>query len=292
MDFGNNLRRRKNEISAFSWYGGKTCHLDWLLPIINNVKHKVYVESFAGSAAILLNKIPSEVEVYNDIHSEVVNFFKILRTRSEELIPLLEFTPYAREEFSISCTEQIDDPLEKARRFFVRARQVRSGLATKATPGRWSYTKKDSRQKRALPVNQWFVAIEGLEKVCDRLKNIQIEHIDALDAIQRYDTPDTLHYVDPPYVMSSRTGGENYYHEFSDEQHFNLLNLLLSVQGKVVISGYINELYSKTLIGWKESRRTSCYANTTLQNGKKSYRQEVIWTNFDFELENKGWDNL
>jgi DNA adenine methylase len=285
------MRRRKNDISAFSWYGGKTCHLDWLLPVVNNTKHKVYVESFAGSGAILLNKIPSEVEVYNDIHSEVVNFFRVLRTHPKELISLLELTPYSREEFAISCTEQIDSPIEKARRFFVRARQVRSGLATRATPGRWSYTKKDARQKRALPVNQWLGAIEGLEDVCSRIKDIQIEHIDALDAIQRYDTPDTLHYVDPPYLMSSRSGGENYRHEFSDEQHLSLLNLLLTVQGKVVLSGYINELYSTTLAGWKESRRASCYANSTLQNGEKSQRQEVIWTNFDCELSDKGWDS-
>lgn len=284
------MRRRKNEISAFSWYGGKTCHLDWLLPIINNVKHKVYVESFAGSGAILLNKIPSEVEVYNDIHSEVVNFFRILRTRSSELISLLDLTPYSREEFSLACTEGSDDPLERARRFFVKARQVRSGLATTATPGRWSYTKKDSRQNRALPVNHWIGSIEGLQFISERIKDVQVEHIDALDAIQRYDTPETLHYIDPPYLMSSRTGGVNYQYEFSDEQHLCLLNLLLSVQGKVIVSGYINELYSTTLKGWKESKRASSYANSTLQNGEKSYRQEVIWTNFDFELK-EGWDS-
>ena len=285
------MRRRKNEISAFSWYGGKTCHLNWLLPIIDGIQHKVYVESFAGSGAVILNKIPSEVEVYNDIHSEVVNFFQVLRTRSEELIALLELTPYSREEFAVACREQVEDSLEKARRFFVRARQVRSGLATKATPGRWSYTKKDSRQKRALPVNQWLGAIDGLEDVCNRIKDVQIERIDALDAIQRYDTPNTLHYVDPPYLMSSRTGGENYQHEFSDEQHLELLNLLLSVQGKVVLSSYKNDLYSTTLKDWKESRRIACYANTTLQNGEKSYRQEVIWTNFNCEISDKGWDS-
>ena len=284
------MRRRKNEISAFSWYGGKTCHLDWLLPIINNVEHKVYVESFAGSGAILLNKNPSEVEVYNDIHSEVVNFFRILRTRSSELISLLDLTPYSREEFSLACLETSDDPLERARRFFVKARQVRSGLATTATPGRWSYTKKDSRQNRALPVNHWIGAIEGLQFISERIKDVQIEHIDALDAIQRYDTPETLHYIDPPYLMSSRTGGVNYKYEFSDEQHLCLLNLLLSLQGKVIVSGYINELYSTTLKSWKESKRACSYANSTLQNGEKSYRQEVIWTNFDFDLK-EGWDS-
>jgi len=193
------MRRRKNEISAFSWYGGKTCHLNWLVPLVDSTPHKVYVESFGGSAAVLLNKAPSDVEVYNDIHNDVVNFFEVLRLNQKELVGLLDLTPYSREEFRIACMEEAIDPLEKARRFFVKARQVRSGLATKATPGRWSYTKKDARQKRALPVSQWLGAIDGLEDVCNRIKNVQIEHIDALDAIQRYDTPNALHYIDPPY---------------------------------------------------------------------------------------------
>lgn len=284
------MRRRKTEISAFSWYGGKTYHLEWLLPIVNSVPHKAYIESFGGSAAVLLNKNPSEVEVYNDIHGDVVNFFKILRTQGSELIGLLRLTPYSREEFTLACRSDADDSFEKARQFFVRARQVRNGLATKATPGRWSYTKKDSRQGRALPINQWLNSIEGLQEICDRIQNVQIEHLDALDVIQRYDTPGSLHYIDPPYLMSSRTGGENYSHEYNEEQHANLLKLLLTLQGKVVLSGYINEMYPSVLKGWKESRRISRLANATLTDGTKQLRQEVIWTNFDCKLSEEGWE--
>lgn len=284
------MRRKKTEISAFSWYGGKTYHLDWLLPIVNSVKHKSYVESFAGSAAVLLNKIPSEVEVYNDVHGDVVNFFKILRTQGDELISLLELTPYSREEFTLACNTEEIDPLEKARLFFIRARQVRSGLATKATPGRWSYTKKDSRGKRALPINQWLNAIDGLEAILCRIKDVQIENLDAFDVIQRYDTENTLHYVDPPYLMSSRTGGENYSHEYNENQHSELLKLLLELKGKVILSGYINDMYPSILLGWNEYRRKSHLANTTLQDGIKQPRQEVIWTNFECNIGKEGWE--
>ena len=285
------MRRKTNQISAFSWYGGKTYHLDWLLPIINEIPHKTYVESFGGSAAVLLNKIPSEIEVYNDVYSEVVNFFKVLRTNSEELIRLLELTPYSREEFALACDIKKDLPdIEKARLFFIRARQVRNGLATKATPGRWSYTKKDSRRDIALPVNQWLGGIDGLQEIFNRIKLIQIENLDALDVIERYDTEQTLHYVDPPYLMNTRTGGENYSHEFSEEEHLNLLKLLKSLKGKVVISGYINEMYSSLLKDWKEYRRIFCCSNSTLNDGKKQLRQEVIWTNFNVNLHGKGWE--
>ena len=274
------MRRKKTEISAFSWYGGKTYHLDWLLPIINSVPHKSYVESFSGSAAILLNKIPSEVEVYNDVYGDVVNFFKVLRTDGPKLIELLQLTPYAREEY-VASLEKESNPLEKARKFFVKARQVRNGLATMATPGKWSYTKKDSRNKKSLPVNQWLNAIDGLDVICERIKDVQIECLDALDVIERYDTEKTLHYVDPPYVNC--TG--NYSDKYDEKQHEKLLALLLKIKGKVVLSGYASELYSSTLKGWQESKRKECFTNTTLVGGKKNKRQEIIWSNFNFELD-------
>src|SRR5687767_5197898 len=99
----------RGKMVAFSWYGGKTSHLTWLLPIIDGTPHTTYVESFGGSAAVLLNKKPSPVEVYNDLYSDVVNFFSVLRYKREQLLPLLELTPYSREEFADSCnTDETD----------------------------------------------------------------------------------------------------------------------------------------------------------------------------------------
>jgi len=279
--------KKQTQLSAFSWYGGKTCHLKWLLPIIESIPHVAYLESFAGSAAVLLNKKPSPVEVYNDLYGDVVNFFKVLRLQGKELISLLELTPYSREEFSLCCESSELSDLEQARRFFVRARQVRNGLATKASAGRWSYTKKDARRDRALTVSQWLTAIDGLENIVLRLKNVQIEHLDAIEVIKRYDTDETLHYVDPPYLMSARTGGVNYAHEFSESQHIELLETLKSIKGKVVLSGYINELYQSELSDWHEFKSTIKYANSTLLNGEKKERQEVIWTNFPLRIEHE-----
>ncbi|MEI8269907.1 MAG: DNA adenine methylase [bacterium] len=274
--------KKQDQLSAFSWYGGKTCHLNWLLPIIDSVEHTAFVEPFAGSGAIILNKNPSPVEVYNDLYGDVVNFFQVLRNQGEDLIKLLELTPYSREEFSLCCDNDMEiSSIEKARRFFVKARQVRNGLATMATPGRWSYTKKDSRRDRALTVSQWLSAIDGLDLICKRLRNVQIENLDAFELIPRYDTENTLFYVDPPYLMSSRTGGINYKHEFSDQDHINLINLLLSLKGKVIISGYQSDLYSKMLSSWNETKNSFKLANSTLKDGEKKERQEIIWTNFE-----------
>src|SRR6266496_5288127 len=113
---------------AFGWYGGKYSHLDWLLPLLPQATH--YCEPFGGSAAVLLNREPAPVETYNDIDGEVVNFFRVLREQKEALLEAIGLTPFSREEFQLAiskATEGVSD-VERARRFFIRARQVRTGL--------------------------------------------------------------------------------------------------------------------------------------------------------------------
>src|SRR5579883_1634640 len=125
---------------AFGWYGGKFSHLGWLLPLLPKTQH--YCEPFAGSAAVLLNRDPSPVETYNDLDGEVVNFFRVCRDHSEQLLKAIALTPFSREEFAVACVLDPEaTPVERARRFYVRARQVRTGLAQTATLGRWGNCK-------------------------------------------------------------------------------------------------------------------------------------------------------
>src|SRR5213082_3593935 len=95
------ISRTKRKLIAFGWYGGKYSHLDWLLPLLPTCHH--YVEPFAGSAAVLLNREPSPVETYNDIDSEVTNFFRVLRDEKEKLVEAIGLTPFSREEFALAC---------------------------------------------------------------------------------------------------------------------------------------------------------------------------------------------
>ena len=106
-----------------------------------------YCEPFGGSAAVLLNREPSPVETYNDLDGEVVNFFRVLRDQKDALIEAIGLTPFSREEFSLALSDNGDalPDLERARRFFVRARQVRTGLAQTASLGRWANCKNTSR---------------------------------------------------------------------------------------------------------------------------------------------------
>src|ERR1700693_3461881 len=138
--------RGRRKLIAFGWYGGKFSHQDWLLPLLPKCHH--YCEPFGGSAAVLLNRPPSPVETYNDIDGEVSTFFRVLRQDGDKLIRSIGLTPFSREEFFIACStngHKIPD-FERARRFFIRARQVRTGLAQTASIGRWANCKDTTRK--------------------------------------------------------------------------------------------------------------------------------------------------
>lgn len=264
---------------CFGWYGGKFSHLKWLLPLLPYTHH--YVEPFAGSAAVLLNREPSPVETYNDIDGEVANFFRVLRDQKEALIEAIALTPFSREEFAIAINEPINNisPLERARRFFVRARQVRTGLAQTASIGRWAYCKKSSRNGMAGAVSRWLGSIDGLPKIADRLLRVQIENRPAIEVIKRYDSPETLFYCDPPYPHESRGDSGAYGFEMSNSDHKELARVLRSVKGKVALSGYRCPLLDELYEGWNRLEAPEKQAHSC-----KKPRTEVLWTNYSPEL--------
>lgn len=261
---------------AFGWYGGKYSHLDWLLPLLPSCHH--YCEPFSGSAAVLLNREPSPVETYNDLDAEVANFFRVLRNDPDRLIRAIGLTPFSREEFAKAC--EIDPalpPLERARRFYVRARQVRTGLAQTASLGRWANCKNTSRAGMGGAVSRWLGAVRDLPEIAERLLRVQIENRPAIEVIQLYDSPTTLFYCDPPYVHSTRGDSNAYSYEMSDDEHGELAKVLNSVQGLVAVSNYdcdlINELYPPP-------RWTKFVSEERTNHSTKDKRVEVLWTNY------------
>ncbi|MEA2574610.1 MAG: adenine methylase [Chloroflexia bacterium] len=271
--FGLGTRRK---LIAFGWYGGKFSHLEWLLPLLPQAHH--YCEPFAGSGAVLLNRAPSPVETYNDLDGEVVNFFRVLRTEKERLVEAIGLTPFSREEFSIACTLDPDlEPLERARRFYVRARQVRTGLAQTATVGRWANCKNTSRAGMSGAISRWLGAVEDLPEIADRLIRVQIENRPAIDVIQLYDSPDTLFYCDPPYVHDTRGDSKAYGYEMTDKEHGELADVLNSVQGKVAISNYQCDLMDRLYPAPKWTKHTG---NPRTIHSTKDTRAEVLWTNY------------
>ena len=207
---------------AFGWYGGKYVHLDFILPHLpEDADH--FCDVYGGSAAVLVNRPPAPAETYNDLDSELVNFFTVLRRQPEALIREIGLTPFSREELATACQGESDLPaLERARRFYVRARQTRTGLAQTSSEGRWAHCVLTSRAGMAGAVSRWLGAVEGLPEIAQRLQRVQIENAPALEVVERYDTPRTLFYLDPPYVHGSRGDSAAYRHEMTDADHRSL----------------------------------------------------------------------
>lgn len=269
-----------DKVIAFGWYGGKFSHLDWLLPLLPKTTH--FCEPFGGSAAVLLNREPSPIETYNDLDSEIVNFFRVLREQKEALIEAIGLTPFSREEFELAIVSPPQDisDLERARRFFIRARQVRTGLAQTASAGRWANCVLTSRAGMAGAVSRWLGSVEGLSEIVQRLLRVQIENAPAIDVINRYDSEETLFYCDPPYPHSSRGDSRAYGYEMTDKEHRELARALHTVKGKVALSSYHCDIMDELYSDWRriEAEPKNCHSI-------KKLRTEVLWINYELERE-------
>jgi DNA adenine methylase len=259
------------------YHGGKWRMADWI--ISHMPEHRIYVEPFGGGASVLLRKKPSQCEIYNDLDDDIVNLFAVLRdpARAEQLAKQIDLTPFARTEFFgayASCAE----PVEQARRTLVRS-QMGFGSAG-ATKGKTGFRGTGGRQKNHETV-LWSQQPDRLLAAAQRLKQAIIENRDALDCIQYYDTPDTLTFVDPPYMHSTRdaatVSGKAYRHEMSDAQHIELLHVLLKCKGKVMLTGYAHPIYDDLLTGW---HRVTRQARASGARGGV-LRNEVLWMNFE-----------
>ncbi len=272
--------RRRTRRSAFPYYGGKYVHLNFLLPLLP-ARHRHFCEPFGGSAAVLLNRPPAPIETYNDLDSEAVNFFACLRNHPQRLLRLLRATPYGRQELQTArLPSKGVAPVERARRFFIRAHQTFNARAQTGTATQWSYARETSRRGMSALVSKWLNGIAGLPEVVERLRRVQLEHAPAVAVIRRYDSPDTLFYCDPPYPYESRRSLNTYAYEMSDRDHETLAETLRAVKGAVAISGYRCPLMDRLYGDWRRAD-----ASPRRHNASKGARVESVWMNYDAEAE-------
>lgn len=246
--------------------GAKNRLADWILSFVP--EHDVYLEPYAGSLAVLFNKRRSHIETVNDLNGDVVNFFKVLRDYPNELAYLIELTPYARSEYYKAYEKEDCTDLERARKFCVQCWQG-FGCSNTYRNG----FKSGQQSVSPNPAKAWNCLPERLTTAAERLKGVQIECLPVVELIRRYDTSDVFIYADPPYLTETRKSNL-YKFEMSDQDHVELLETLLNHPGKVLLSGYDNELYNGLLNGWHKE-----YKSTVAEAGNK--RIEVLWMNYD-----------
>lgn len=254
------------------YHGGKWRLAKWI--ISHFPAHGIYVEPYGGAASVLLRKQPAITDVYNDLDNEIVNVFRVLRepSQAEELRRLLYLTPFARSEYDLSMMPA-GNPVESARRTIVRSFM---GHGSNAVTARHKSGFRGRRDGSAGPERDWKNHCDIVPAFVNRMRRVVIECVPALELISRYDSPDTLFYIDPPYLGKTRTSFKHgYRHEMNAADHEELAERLHNISGMAVVSGYDSDLYNVIYGDWPVVSITSCA--DSISRRKDGLRKENLW---------------
>jgi len=256
--------------AVLRYFGGKWSLAPWVLSHLPK-RHRIYVEPFGGAASVLLRKVRSDVEVYNDLDDEIVGLFRVLQDPAQcaQLFRTLRRTPYSRREFELAFVASAD-PVVRAQRTVVRAFQSFHHSSVFDSKKRSFADALHRTGTGKGKIGEWSTYPRALAAVHRRLQGVGIECRDALAVIKAQDTPQTLFFIDPPYVQSTRSS-TGYRHELTDARHVELLDTIKAVQGMVVLAGYPSQLYDQALAGWTRVERPHRAAGSTRT------RTEVLW---------------
>lgn len=271
----------------FTYFGGKTsiaARLVKLLPA-----HEHYVETHAGSLAVLLAKPPSAMETVNDQDQDLMTFWRVLRDRPADLTWACAMTPHSRAEAAMAADPAPTwppglDELERARLMWVKLTQCRAGLTGQRTGWRYYQDPRGSHSSMPDYLDSYAARIAA---AAARIRGVSLEFLPAAEIIALYGRHEgNLLYVDPPYLESVRkkcSGGRSrgplYAHELrTDADHAALLEALLGCRSAVVLSGYPSELYDSMLESWHRAE----ISTTTGNGGADRDRTEVVWSNRPF----------
>lgn len=221
--------------TPISYYGGKQQMLRHILPLIPD--HIVYCEPFCGGAAVYWSKTPSKVEVINDLNDELINFYIVIQTRFKDLQKMVKCTLHSRkihrEAWDIYQNPAIYDPVRRAWAIWVLSSQSFGSQLSKS----WGFDKtKSSIARKVMNKKRQFT-----DDLKERIELTQIENRDALDVIRLYDTPETFHYLDPPYPDTN----QGHYKGYTMDDLEQLLIRLSSIKGKFLLSNYPQEIIEK-----------------------------------------------
>jgi len=252
--------------SFMSWIGGKKALRDEILRRFP-LEFERYVEVFGGAGWVLFHKSPSPFEVYNDINGNLVNLFACVRGRPEELIAALEFTLNAREDFdrlrAVLRSKAALPDVTRAAYFYQVLCQ--------------SYAKKMTGFA-GLPCDMWS-KFPTIRAAAARLQGVVVENLDFERLVERYDHPDTLFYLDPPYFFS-----EGIYRGmgFTRADHERLAAALMRTAGRWLLSyndcGEVRGLYTRPGVTIETVSRIDNMAQR-FEGGQQF--AEVIIANYD-----------
>lgn len=254
--------------TPITYYGGKQMLLKYILPLIP--PHTIYCEPFFGGGAVFFAKPKSEVEVINDLNGEVINFFKVAKTKFSELQKEIQSTPHSRELYKKAMVVyEYPDMFPDVKRAWALWTLTNQGFA--GMIGSWGFGKENSKEKSLVKKRDDFT-----KEYANRLNQVQIECNDALKVIARCDDKDAFIYCDPPYIGSD----QGHYKGYSEAEYKKLLDALVKVKGKFLLSSYPSTLLSSYIKKhkWKVHKITKSVAVTKNTDKMKT---EMLVMNYD-----------
>lgn len=264
-------REARRPLAITRYPGGKWYLINWITDHLPKATR--FVEGFAGTATILLNRLRAEEEILIEKNPDQATLLRVVRDQPQELIERLQPLRWDRLTFMdarfLLEAGAYDTDLERAALVYTVRKQSFGGIG-----GSFAYVIERNPQR------QWDRGLRRLLRVSERLHGVEVINANALDVLKRFDAPDTLFYLDPPYVLSSRSPATLYgQYEMSDDDHRSLCVLIRRLEGKVVLSGYANPIYDELLGDWR-TVKCDAYAYARPGGGPRVKKVEVLWKNF------------
>lgn len=258
--------------TPITYYGGKQNMLRHILPKIP--KHRIYTELFFGGGAVFFAKEPSESEVINDLDSFIVNFYEVCISDFENLKAKVETTLFSRATYSVAMTiykmPHLFSKLQQAWAFYVT-----TNMGFGCRIGSWGFDKFGKRQKTFFNKKMQFDGT--LHK---RLANVQVENSDAVKVLELFDTKDSFHYIDPPYIGTHM----GHYKGYTEDDYRRLLDKLSTIKGKFLLSSFPTDILDGYIKknGWhsQEFSKLLTARKATLGQSRKKRKTEVLTANY------------
>ena len=247
----------------------------WIASLLPQEREVCYVEPFAGMLGVLLQRQRCRLEIANDADERIVNWWRVLRWRTDELLTAITRTPLSRAEFEAALqTVDDDDPMRSAWAVSVLLMQGLAG-GLNAARSQWKRRLVADRDQvtRSSCANDNLIA--RLEAVAQRIRYVQLECTDATKLVRSVaDRDDTVIYADPPYAGASAA---RHYGRTLDTDAFT--EALLACRGRVAVSGAGAQWDHLGFV--RHERVTVSQALGSVTADSRPARTEVLWTNFE-----------
>ena len=259
--------------SPLKTFGGKSRLAQKIIKLMPPAE--TYIEGCCAGFSVGLNLLPGwhGRRIANDINPRIINFWRVLRDSQPALSDFLSGIDYTQENWDLAEEwECSNDPVEAAAGYMIRGRFSRSGQRKVFS---WSDRLRGSQPEN---INSWHTIRASLPKISASIQDVLFFNVDVCSILDGYDNKTSLFYLDPPYLHETRTADDDYEYEMSFDYHEKMLKLINQVQGKVMISGYMSDLYANYLYDWTLVKFN--VKNNSGQGKTKQDRTECLWLNY------------